>query len=137
MQFPSPDPIPSLAGVSVLLVDDDVEGCEFMRVVLERAGALVLVAHSCADAQRWIGRVRVDALLCDFHLPDGDGFELMCLARLDPGYRAHPARGILLSSSDEVDRRTAAAVGYVRVLTKPIPPLTLARTVAELTGGAD
>ena len=136
-QTMGPEALPSLAGVSLLLVDDDVDGCCFMRTALERAGALVLMAHDCARAHEWLGRVRVDMLLSDFHLPDGDGFGLMRAARKHPAHEDTPVRGILLSASDEIDASAAAAVGFERVLRKPISPGALVHSVAELTHRAD
>ncbi len=70
-------PMPSLAGLQILVVDDDGRTRDVLRAVLEHAGAVALVQPSTVDACRTLESVWPDALLADIGMPDGDGFALI------------------------------------------------------------
>jgi DNA-binding response OmpR family regulator len=62
---------------TVLVVDDDDSLRLLCRVNLELDGYRVLEAGSVADARQALAEERIDAVLLDFHLGDGDGRELL------------------------------------------------------------
>lgn len=62
---------------NVLVVDDDVELCELLSLRLESRGYSPIVVHDATSALARIGRERVDAVLLDLRLPDGDGLSVL------------------------------------------------------------
>ena len=113
---------PELAGVRVLIVDDDEDNREMLSTVLELSGALVTTAHSAAEALRVLEREVVEVLVSDIGLPDEDGFGLLRKARALHGPRRLdllPAVALTGYASPE-DKEQARAAGFQALLTKPV-----------------
>jgi CheY-like chemotaxis protein len=126
------DPIPeraALAGISVLLVDDDPDGREFLAAVLEHRGARV---SAVATATEGLARAQIEApdiLLSDIAMPGADGYTLVQqLHALMPGI---PAAAVTACVSPE-DRARAAAAGFDLHLGKPVDPDELVAAVQAL-----
>jgi len=66
-----------LAGLSVLIVDDEVLLRKAMAAGLERLGADVVVVGNLAAARQMTRELSLDLVLLDVHLPDGLGTELL------------------------------------------------------------
>ena len=82
---------------SVLIVDDDARFRAWARVLLERAGYVVVgEAGDGVSAFAAARRARPELVLLDLQLPDMDGFEV---ARVLSGERSPPA--IVLTSTRE------------------------------------
>jgi DNA-binding NtrC family response regulator len=67
----------SLAGLSVLVVDDEAMLRRRLSAHLEALGADVASAGNLAEARNQLAGLQFDFLLLDIHLPDGIGLELM------------------------------------------------------------
>src|SRR5689334_14219708 len=61
----------------VLIVDDDVELCELLAIRLESRRFRPSMVHDATSALAKIGRERLDAVLLDLRLPDGDGLNVL------------------------------------------------------------
>jgi CheY-like chemotaxis protein len=131
-------PLPSLFGLSVLIVEDN-------PVVLHatRAGAYHLgLAVECAeDGRRALDALRrhpVDAVLMDLHMPGLDGFETtLAIRALDAPWADLPIVA-LSSTASALDRRRCRDAGMNAFLGKPADLRTLAHTLLRLCvpGGA-
>jgi len=66
-----------LAGVHVLLVEDEPDCLEMLRAVLEYCGALVTGALSADEALNVMRRVKPDVLVSDVMMPERDGYWLI------------------------------------------------------------
>jgi signal transduction histidine kinase/ActR/RegA family two-component response regulator len=121
----------SLAGIRVLIVDDDRDIGEVLQFVLEREGAVVTVATSAAEALTALERSMPDVLLSDVAMPGESGYDLMRKIVVRKGAKAPPAAA-LSSYSPGVDHDEARASGFRMLLQKPIDPETLVRAVATL-----
>lgn len=125
-------PAPRLAGLSVLVVDDDADSHELVATALEHAGATVLTASSAEEALELLQVSPVQALVSDVAMPGGDGYDLIRkVRRLGGALGAIPAIA-LTSLTREQDRRDAIAAGFHRHLSKPVDLVALVQTVAEL-----
>ncbi len=121
----------TLDGISVLLVDDDEDSRETMRVVLERCGADVEPAAGADDALRLAARGPFDVVLSDIAMPGRDGYSLIrALSALWPD-TPMMAAAITACATPE-DRAQALAAGFRAHLSKPCEPERLVRTVAML-----
>ena len=122
-----------LDGVRVLVVDDDPDANESLRVLLTSCGAEVRVAVSAAQALELLGRWAPDVLVSDIEMPGDDGYALMRRVRLSPR-RALPAIALTAHARAE-DRARAFEAGFQRHLAKPCNPTELVEAVALLAGG--
>ncbi|MGI8436073.1 MAG: ATP-binding protein [Chthoniobacterales bacterium] len=100
----------------LLVVDDHHDTCTGMKMILERRGYRVTVAHSAGEAVEKAGQENFDLMISDIGLPDRSGYELMEEIRAT---RSLP--GIALSGFGmENDISRARAAGFANHLTKPI-----------------
>ena len=100
----------------LLVVDDHHDTCVGMKLLLERRGYRITLAHTADQAIEKAQVEKFDLLISDIGLPDRSGYELM------KELRARSAlRGIALSGFGmENDISKARAAGFSRHLTKPI-----------------
>jgi len=122
-----------LAGVRVLVVDDDPDIGEVLQFVLEAQGAIVSVALSAADALAELTRMMPDVLLSDLAMPGGSGYDLMRNVIARKGELAPPAAALSAYAPGQ-DLREALACGFRMLLEKPIEPAALITAVATLAG---
>jgi signal transduction histidine kinase/CheY-like chemotaxis protein len=100
----------------VLVVDDHQDTCTGMKMMLERRGYEITVAHSAEQAVEKVRTQDFDLLISDIGLPDRSGYELMREVRNSKGLP-----GIALSGfGSEHDVKKARAAGFSKHLTKPI-----------------
>jgi signal transduction histidine kinase/CheY-like chemotaxis protein len=99
----------------LLVVDDHQDTCIGMKMLLERRGYRITVAHTADQAFEKAQAEKFDLLISDIGLPDRSGYELM------EQLRATNLRGIALSGfGTENDISKARAAGFSEHLTKPI-----------------
>jgi CheY-like chemotaxis protein len=100
----------------VLVVDDHYDTCTGMKMMLERRGYEITLAHSADQAVEKARAEDFDLLISDIGLPDRSGYELMRELRASKGLR-----GIALSGFGmEHDVNKARDAGFAEHLTKPI-----------------
>lgn len=100
----------------VLVVDDHRDTCTGMKMMLERRGYEITVAHSAEQAVEKAHERDFDLLISDIGLPDRSGYDLMRELRESKGLP-----GIALSGyGSEHDVSKARAAGFAEHLTKPI-----------------
>ncbi len=124
---------PELAGLRVLVVDDDADGREVLETVLVQCGAHVTSAGSVAEALASFDRERPDVLVSDIGMPDEDGYALIRKIRArgaDAGGGV-PAASLTAYAGTE-DRRRALVAGFNMHVAKPVDPEELLAVVASL-----
>jgi len=122
-----------LAGVRVLVIDDQEDGRELGEQILRSYGAGVDSAEGAARAIELIERANYDVLVCDIAMPGRDGYDL--IREIRGRGRAIPA--IALTAFAHVENeKLALDAGYQIHLAKPIDPKRLANAVAELAEAA-
>jgi len=123
-----------LAGVRVLVVDDEPDALELLRVMLERAGADVEVATSANDAYARLVEDSPDVLLADIGMPHEDGYTFLRRVRASTLDGAAVPAAAVTAFAQEEDRRRALAAGFQAHVIKPVNAEELVTTVAELAG---
>ncbi len=116
----------------ILVVDDNVDAAESLRMLLEGLGHEVEVVNDGREAVGAAQRLRPDVILLDIGLPGMDGFHIARALRTLPETSA--ARLIALSGyGQERDREKSRAAGFDLHLVKPVDPskLTAAITAAD------
>jgi signal transduction histidine kinase len=125
-------PEPAARRGRILLIEDNADARELLRISLERAGHEV---HEAGDGPAGLDallRLRPDVALVDVGLPGFDGHELARRARaaLDGAVYLIALTGY----GQPEDRRQALAAGFDAHLVKPVdPPVLLATLRASLT----
>jgi CheY-like chemotaxis protein len=114
----------SLAGLTVLAVEDQPDMLEYLRRVLEEQGARVIAATSSAEALDAVRNAWVDGgldlFVSDLGLPGMDGYELIRHVRevLRLGPAELPAVAVTAFARSE-DRKRALDAGFQAHLSKP------------------
>jgi signal transduction histidine kinase/CheY-like chemotaxis protein len=123
----------SLAGLRVLVVDDDADARELFARTLADCGAQTLTAASSAEALDALMRERPDVLLADIAMPEEDGYVLIGKVRaLAPeGGGLTPAAALTAYARPE-DRAKVLRAGFQIHLPKPVASAELIRVVASL-----
>ncbi len=125
--------VPDLAGLRVLLVDDEPDTLEVLSMSLNQFGANVRGAASASAALETFLIWKPDVLVSDLGMPGEDGFALIGRVRaltLEQG-RDIPAAALTAHVREEV-RVQALAAGYQTHIKKPVDPAKLAAAVASL-----
>jgi len=124
---------PRLDGVHVLLVEDDVDAREMLRMMLIDAGATVSTAHTAETALESNAADRPDVLVSDIGLPGRDGYALVReLREMERRESTRTLPAIALTAFAAVDdRQRAFAAGFHFHLPKPVDPAYLVATVAH------
>lgn len=131
------DDIPSLAGVRVLVVDDQADICQLFKIILEDGGAQVTQAASAREALSLMNSHPggYDVLLTDIGLPREDGYALIRQVReLSPQVGGQIPAAALTAYAGDVEKQKALAAGFQMHFAKPIEPLQLLSVVATLAG---
>jgi CheY-like chemotaxis protein len=119
---------------TILVVDDDANIRELLRLHLTAAGYSVQVAEDAITAGYTVLRQAPDLIICDVHMPHMDGFEFVAALKADPTVPDMPV--IFLTSTEEGDQR-AKGLGAVGYFTKPVRADRLLALVAQhVPGGA-
>jgi len=84
----------------ILVVDDTAADRSLFKYVLTRAGFVVGVAVDGADALTILAREEYDVVLCDYQMPNVDGYEFLLKVRQNPKF-AHVI--VIIITSDESD----------------------------------
>ena len=107
------------ANPQVLVVEDDEAARLMMIVTLEQAGFEIFSAGDCASARAIFLQQKLDIILLDVLLPDGDGFSLCTEFLTHPRGRELPIA--MVTGWDDVQSiRLAYQCGATDFITKPV-----------------
>jgi len=123
----------ALAGLTVLVAEDNPVNMLIVRTLLERLGARVVEAEDGAQAVALASATgaRIDAVLMDLHMPVQDGLSAARSLRANPATATLPL--IALSAAVlEQERSEARAAGMSEFLPKPVAEADLLRVLAPL-----
>ena len=117
---------------NILVVDDDENIRELLRLHLSAAGYDVQVARDAISAGYMVLRSPPDLIISDVNMPHMDGFEFIAALKADKSLPYIPV--IFLTSMEEADQRgkELGAVGYI---TKPVRADRLLSLVAKHVPG--
>ncbi|MBA3773704.1 MAG: PAS domain S-box protein [Ramlibacter sp.] len=125
-----------LAGLVVLVVDDEADARNLLERVLTECDAAVLPAASAAVALRYLDTRRADILVSDIGMPDVDGYALIRRIRALAPERGGAIPAIALTAfARPEDRERALQAGFQEHMAKPVEPSELVSRIAELARG--
>jgi PAS domain S-box-containing protein len=126
-------PLPSLAGVQVLLVDDDRDSLQILTIMLTTCGAQVQTAASAAEALEVLQSYKPDVVVSDLAMPDEDGYSLIGKIRDLEAHSGKQTPTVALSAYARMkDRARALSAGFNLFMSKPAEPNELIPAIASL-----
>ncbi|MCP5310240.1 MAG: response regulator [Zoogloeaceae bacterium] len=125
----------ALAGLAVLVVEDNLVNQDVARGLLERVGATVSIASNGREALMLLngGQQRFDAVLMDLQMPEMDGFAAIRAIRADPRLNGLPVIAMTAHAMED-ERRRCFAAGMNEHVPKPIDATLLVSVIRRLTG---
>ncbi len=127
----------NLAGIRVLVVDDELDARELVALVLSTCGADAITASTADEALTLVERLRPHVMVSDVGMPDVDGYELLRRVRALGRARGGGLPAIALTAfARSEDRTRALRAGFLMHIAKPVEPAELAAAVASIVGRA-
>ena len=126
---------PTLTGLQILVVDDEVDTLELLKFVLEDYGAQVQTVTTAKDAIAALSVTpsRYDVLVSDIGMPDENGYFLIQQVRSLSAEAGGQIPAIALTAyASEAERQRAIESGFQRHVAKPVEPVQLGWTIANL-----
>ena len=117
--------------IRVLIADDNPDGRELLREVLQSEDCQVLEA---ADGKEALDRARLnhpDVVLLDLQMPVMDGFSALQQLRQDPRWATLPVAAVTAYAMHG-DRESTLAAGFDDYIAKPIHPASLRNSITRL-----
>jgi PAS domain S-box-containing protein len=127
---PGKPPPPRLAGLRILLVEDDRASRDVIALMLEDAGATVLPAANAEEGLGLFAQGDLDVIVSDIGLPKMDG--LAFIRRIRSQGSQVPAIALSAFASN-TDRDRCREAGYQDFLSKPVRAAELQEALAHLT----
>jgi CheY-like chemotaxis protein len=109
--------------LSVLVVEDNVDGANSTAMILRNDGYDVSVAYDGTTALERIDAADFDVVLCDIGLPGKNGYEVAAHLRKRRG--PCPLLIAVSGYASESSRAAARAAGFDQFLAKPAEPADL------------
>jgi PAS domain S-box-containing protein len=126
---------PELAGLRVLVVDDEADARDLIRTVLEGCNADVRTAATAADAFQLFQAAPPDLLVSDIGMKENDGYWLIRQIRQLPGDRGGRIPAVAITAYAATKDRTRALLeGFTNHISKPTEPQELLAVVAASVG---
>ena len=123
-----PRPFVRGAGSHVLVVEDDREIADLIRMLLAEKGHEVSVAHTGTEALRLARENRPDLIALDLMLPDINGLEVLQLLKRQPETAEIP----VIIVSVLLEQEKARQLGAISYVTKPLDEESLVEAVDKV-----
>jgi PAS domain S-box-containing protein len=125
--------LPCLDGIKILLVEDDLDTRDIVRVILEEAQAQVTATASMKEAMACLQQANFHILVSDIAMPEKDGYQLIRTIRALDSQQGGQIPAIALSAyAREEDRLQALNAGFHLHIAKPFKAEELVTAIANL-----
>ncbi|MEP7246579.1 MAG: ATP-binding protein [Gammaproteobacteria bacterium] len=129
------DPLPSLKGITVLVVDDEADSLMFFGRLLEECSARVLLAVDAQQAMETLQSERIDIMISDIGMAGADGYQLIQQVRALADDRISTIPAVAVTAYTRADdRRRLLLAGFQMHIAKPVEPQELVAGIASLIG---
>ncbi len=127
-------PRPSvLAERRILVVDDEDDNREVLKMMLEGYGAHVITATCAAEALRAVREHKPELLVSDIGMPGEDGYQLITRVRALPLEEGGGVPAVALTAYARIeDRARALTAGFNMHVPKPVEPSELLTLLTNL-----
>jgi len=122
-----------MAKKKILLVDDEKDLVEMVKMRLEASGYEVIPAYDGQEGLEKARRENPDLIILDIMLPKMDGYKVCRMLKFDEKYKKIPI--IMFSArAQESDQLTGREVGADGYIVKPFEPAVLLNKIQEFLG---
>jgi len=118
----------------VMVVDDEPDLCETVKLLLEGKGFETVAALSGAEALKKLRKERVDLVLIDFFMPEMTGRGLADEIRADPKLKDLKLAFLTVALFGEVGQEDLHKLGILDYIQKPFDNEDLVRRVKRMVG---
>lgn len=123
----------TLDDLRVLVVDDEADTRDLVKVILTRCGAEVKTCATAAEAFGALEAWRPDVLVSDIGMPGEDGYSLIKRVRALEVWDEQTLPAVALTAyAGAEDRARALSSGFQRHMAKPLEPRELVIVIAGL-----
>ncbi|MDZ8055123.1 MAG: MASE1 domain-containing protein [Aulosira sp. ZfuVER01] len=127
-----------LAGLRILVVDDDIDTDELLTLMLEDLGASVSAVSSAGEALDLMAKSSFDLLLSDIGMPGIDGYMFIRLIRAMPPEKGGEIPAIALTAyAGEINQKKALTAGFQMHLAKPVELEALLKVTAQVLASSN
>ena len=130
-------PLPSLAGLTLLIVEDEIDAREMVTLLLEQCGAKIISADSVKQALILYEKHQPDIIISDISMPNEDGYDLIRQIRQNQNPQTDIPAIALTAYAREEDKQQALKAGFDLHLPKPIEPLQLIQSLSQFIESND
>ena len=116
----------------VLIVDDELQNIEWLKVFLEEEGYGVVTAADGAEALAKARNDKPDIVISDILMPVMDGFTFCRAWKSDDTLSHIPFIFFTASYGDRRDEELANKLGAARFLRKPLNPDDILKNIREI-----
>ena len=120
----APSPDPAAARLRILVIEDNQDYADSLRILFELYGHEATVAYSGIDGVEAALAQPPDLVVCDIGLPGLDGFEVAQTLRANP-LTARICLVAVTGYGTENDRKKTAESGFDAHLVKPVDALDI------------
>jgi len=125
----------SLAGLRVLVVDDERDARDVVKRMLEGGEAAVMTAGTADEALVLVEASHPDVLVSDIKMPNADGFELLRRVRMLGEGRGGDVPAVAVTAlATPVDMKRSLQAGFLAHIPKPVESERLIEVVALAAG---
>ena len=129
----APSPRIDLTAYRILIIEDNLDGAESMRTLLNLLGHHTTVTHAGSSGVEAARQTRPHVVLCDIGLPGGmDGYAVARTLRADPNLKGALLIALTGYGAEE-DQRRAAEAGFDYHMTKPVSFQDMAWALSSLS----
>jgi CheY-like chemotaxis protein/two-component sensor histidine kinase len=123
----------ALAGLTILVVDDERDSLDIVQYVLADMAATIVTASTAYEALQMVDSLAPDLMVSDIGMPGMDGMELIRRVRASHNPQVASVRALALTAfSRKEDRLRSLEAGFDEYLSKPVAPSELVRAVLTL-----
>jgi CheY-like chemotaxis protein len=119
-----------------MVVDDDEDTCEALRLLLESEGFEVLTALNAPEALSKLREENVDLVLIDILMPGKSGRDLAAEIRRNPELRNLKLVFLTVVPMHKIEKKELRNLAISEYITKPFENENLIRCVRKITGGS-
>lgn len=125
----------ALSGIRVLVVDDEPDARELIKLILTESKADVIIASSAAEGLEILKAQKPHVMISDIGMPEKDGYQFIREVRSLPAVHGGKIPAIALTAfAGSGDRTRALIAGYQMHLAKPVESHELIATIGSLRG---
>lgn len=125
-----------LKGVTILVVEDDFDSREVLKLFLEQSGAKVLTMQSAVEALKILNQnngFEPDLIISDIAMPVEDGYSFIKKVRELANEKVRRVPALALSAFASVENKEKAfSAGFQKYHTKPFEPDLLVEELSKL-----